>query len=140
MLSLLSIDKFSCDKWFWVGLKILGFVAGITASFASGSRGGWLAIPLLLGLLIYFNTGKKSLRLIGFSSLALLLILGWVLVGQSGVNQRLDALKNDAEIYRYNRDTSTGIRWQLHKAAVDVFVRHPIFGVGQKDSRQKCSR
>jgi len=29
-----------------------------------------------------------------------------------------------------NRDTSIGIRWQLYGAALDIFSRHPLVGVG----------
>ena len=112
-------------------------MAGIAASFASGSRGGWLAIPLLLTLLIYWSLGKKLLRLIAFSSLALLLALTWIFASQIGLNQRLGNLKNEVETYQDNRDTSTGVRWQLYKAAADVFVRHPIFGVGPEGFAQE---
>ncbi|MEK7811590.1 MAG: O-antigen ligase family protein, partial [Pseudomonadota bacterium] len=47
------------------------------------------------------------------------------------MHQRVAGIGRDvADFSQGKRDTSIGIRWQLYKAAVDVFVRNPVFGVG----------
>jgi O-antigen ligase len=47
------------------------------------------------------------------------------------MQQRLQILSNDIVTYRDgNRDTPTGQRWQLNIAAVKIFLKHPIAGVG----------
>src|SRR5487761_2228979 len=48
MLSLLGINWMGRDGLALKIIKISGFIAGVAASFASGSRGGWLAIPIFV--------------------------------------------------------------------------------------------
>ena len=131
MLSLFSIDWFGRDHWLLRILKISGFIAGLTASLASGSKGGWLAIPAFIVIFFYFRMGKMSLRMIATSSASVILVIAITYTGSAIFHQRVHELVNDVAAFSQgNRDTSTGIRWQLYKAAADVFLRHPIFGVG----------
>lgn len=123
MLSLFSIDWFGHDKLPLRTLKLLGFIAGMAASFASGSRGGWLAMPLFIAIFIYFKTAWMSSRTIAFSAIAGILIA-------TMLYSPLRIYELGSDIATGNRNTSTGIRWQLYKAAADIFSRHPIFGVG----------
>jgi len=133
VLSLFCIDWFGNDRWPLRTLKILGFIAGLAASFASGSRGGWLAIPVFVAIFIYFKAAWRSPRAIAITAIAGTLAAG-VLTATlyySPFHQRMTALVTDVTAYdQGNSNTSTGIRWQLYKAAADVFSRHPIFGVG----------
>jgi len=131
MLALLSIDWFARDPLLLRILKILGCATGLAASFASGSRGGWLAIPVFIALFIHFRSNKDALRIIVPSLLAALLACALLYTLNSTFHQRVNDLTNDVAVFdQGDRDTSTGIRWQLYKAAVDVFSRHPVFGVG----------
>ncbi|MHB0926528.1 MAG: O-antigen ligase family protein [Gallionellaceae bacterium] len=131
MLSLFSLNWLGRDIPALRLLKILGCIAGVWASLASGSRGGWLAIPLFIALFFYFSMGKVSLKMITASLLAATLAMtaGYFVV--STFHQRVNALTHDVMTFdQGNRDTSTGVRWQLYKAAADVFYRHPFTGVG----------
>ena len=131
MLSLFSLNWLGRDALWLRLLKILGCIAGVWASLASGSRGGWLAIPLFIGLFFYFSMGKASLKMILSSLLvaALAVTTGYFAVGT--FQQRVNQVANEVIAYNQgNRDTSTGVRWQLYKAATDVFYRHPLAGVG----------
>lgn len=131
MLSLFSIDWFGRDKLPLRILKVLGFIAGLAASFASGSRGGWLAIPVFVVIFIYFETARVSLRMILSAVIAAMLTVILLYSFSSTFHQRANELASDVVMFNQGkRDTSTGIRWQLYKAAVDVFSRHPVFGVG----------
>ncbi|MDH2919359.1 MAG: O-antigen ligase family protein [Sideroxydans sp.] len=129
--SLLSIDWFGHDKPPVRGLKMLGFIAGLLTSIATGSRGGWMAIPIFIVLFIYFNAHKHPLRLIASAALAIALSGALLFATNNSITQRFFETTNDVSTFdKGNRDTSTGIRLQLYKAAADVFMRHPIFGVG----------
>lgn len=131
MLSLFSLNWLGRDIPALRLLKILGCIAGVWASLASGSRGGWLAIPLFIGLFFYFSMGKLSLKMITASLLAaaLAMVVGYFAIGT--FHQRVNELANDVATFdKGNRDTSAGVRWQLYKAAADVFYRHPFAGVG----------
>jgi O-antigen ligase len=109
----------------------MGFIAGLMASFASGSRGGWLAIPVFIAIFVYFRISKLPLKMILTSLIAAMITFYIALFANSVFQHRADELVNDATRFgQGNRDTSTGVRWQLYKAAIDVFSRHPVFGVG----------
>ena len=131
MLSLFSLNWLGRDIPALRLLKILGGIAGVWASLASGTRGGWLAIPLFIGFFFYFNLGKGFLKSIMASLLVATLAMtaGYFAVGT--FHQRVNALAHDVMTFdQGNRDTSTGLRWQLYQAAADVLYRHPFAGVG----------
>jgi len=130
-LSLFSVDWLGRDKMPLRILKILGCAAGAAASFGSGSRGGWLAIPVFVLIYIYFTKGSLAPRKI-LAIVAAALVAGALLYSiNSSVHQRVNDVRADIAAFdQGNRDTSTGIRWQLYKAALDIFSRNPLFGVG----------
>ena len=130
-LSLFSIDWFRRDPTALRILKLLGFAAGLAASFASGTRGGWLAIPVFVAIFIYFKAGAISSKMIATSVVAMLLSIFLLYTFNTTLHQRIDQLTQDVTSFEQaNRDTSTGVRLQLYMAAADIFARHPFFGVG----------
>lgn len=133
MLSMVSINWFGRDKLLLRMLKVLGFIAGLAASFASGSRGGWLAIPVFIALFSYFKANRISLELI-LSMVSVAIATGTLFYSFNPTfHQRINMLTNEVAMFDHgDRDTSTGTRLQLYGAAVDIFSRHPIFGVGPK--------
>jgi O-antigen ligase len=138
MLSLFSIDWFGRDKLPLRILKVLGLIAGLAASLASGSRGGWLAIPVFIAIFCYFKVVRISLKMVVAGLIAAILAITIAYSASTTFHQRVDSVHQRAsslinEVVTFkqgNRDSSTGIRWQLYVAAMDVFLRHPIFGVG----------
>ncbi len=130
-LSLFSINWFGRDPLPLRLLKIAGFLAGLTASLISGSRGGWLAIPVFVAIYVYYRAPRFSPRTIGYTTLAAGLLAALVYMFSASVQQRVNDFTNDVALFgQGKRDTSLGIRLQLYKAAADVFVHHPLFGVG----------
>lgn len=131
VLSLFSINWFGRDRLLLRILKILGFTAGLAASIASGSRGGWLAIPVFIVIFCHFNMAKISLKMAMTGLIFAVLAIVIAYSSSAIFHQRVNASANDVAIFdQGNPDTSIGIRWQHYKAAVDIFSRHPIFGVG----------
>jgi len=131
MLSLLCVDWFGRDGWLLRILKFTGFAAGVIASIASGSRGGWLAIPMFIAVLVYFSRSRISRKIVLASVSAALVAVSIAYFTSSTLQKRVNGLVNDVTVFdRGSRDTSTGIRLQLFKAAVEVFAHHPVFGVG----------
>jgi len=131
VMSLFSLDWFGRDRAMLRVLKIVGFMAGVAASFASGSRGGWLAIPVFFIIFLYFYRHRIPFRMMA-GVVAMANASMAVLYAFNGtISQRVNELENDIQHYQNgNRDTSTGIRWQLYSAAIDIFSRHPVVGVG----------
>ncbi|OHC91584.1 MAG: hypothetical protein A3J87_01020 [Sideroxydans sp. RIFOXYB12_FULL_59_6] len=131
VMSLFSIDWFGRDVATLRTLKIVGFIAGVAASFGSGSRGGWLAIPAFVIIFLYFHRHRIPIRMMaGIVALTLSSMAG-LYAFNGTINQRVNALANDIRHYQTgHRDTSIGIRWQLYTAATDIISRHPVVGVG----------
>ena len=72
VMSLFSIDWFGRDGAALRILKIVGFIAGVAASFGSGSRGGWLAIPAFIIIFLFFHRRWIPIRMMaGIVALAL---------------------------------------------------------------------
>lgn len=131
VLSVLSINWTGRDALLPRSLKSIGFLAGIYASVISGSRGGWIALPIFLMIFIYFRFGRISMKAIA-AVLLMMVLTGFVTYTFSQkIHQRVDEVVTDwSSFHQGNDDTSTGIRLQLFQAAAETFVKNPVFGVG----------
>lgn len=130
-LSLFSVDWFGKDSLFLRSLKWAGFAFGLVAALHSGTRGALLAIPVFIGIYIYFRSSRLSFKTVASSLVLGAVVIAVTFLGSQTVQQRLKTLSADISTYEQgNRDTSTGLRWQLNKAAVEIFLLHPIVGVG----------
>lgn len=131
VLSLWSINWFGRDGSALMMLKIAGFIAGVMASLLSGSRGGWLAIPVFILIYSHFRVRSFSTRTLLVSVIVLVMSVSATYWGSKTFHDRVHEFAHDVATFdEGNRDTSTGIRWQLYRASIDVFLRHPIAGVG----------
>lgn len=131
ILSLLSIESFTRAKLSNNTLKVLGFISGLMASFASGSRGGWLAIPIIIAIYFHIKTHRVSLRIAMSLLVVLALSIALLYSSNNTIQHRANALAHDVVTFNQgDRDTSTGLRWQLYSAAIEVFSHHPFVGVG----------
>lgn len=131
LLSLFSINWLEQDRAWLVILKIAGFLAGIYISVLSQSRGGWLAIPVLLIVWLVLQNKKRQIIKLSYALPLMLLALlaSYFLVDI--VHQRIDWIFNDiAEFSKGHADTSVGQRFQLWKAALYLYNHNPVFGVG----------
>jgi O-antigen ligase len=132
LLSLISINWSRIDPPYVLLLKISGFIAGLYVSFQSGSRGGWVAIPIILLAWFVLSSRKRFspwafvLLLIVFMFL-LLASYSWIHMVNLRVSEFYDHLimATQGEL-----DTTVGIRLQHWKAALYIFMEHPMFGVG----------
>lgn len=131
VLSVLSINWTGRDALLLRSVKIIGLLAGIYASIISGSRGGWIALPVFLAIFIYFRFGKISIKAL-LTALLMLIITGFIAyISSNEIHHRIDEVGSELAAFQHgNPDTSTGIRLQLFKTAAEVFVKNPIFGVG----------
>jgi O-antigen ligase len=130
-LSLFSINWAGRDPLYIVILKSLGLLAGLFVSVQSESRGGWIAIPVVLFTwLIIQNKERGLLRLLMTMVPPLLFgITSYFLINI--IHQRVDEVYSDiVAAWHGNLDTSIGIRLQLWETALYLFRENPIFGVG----------
>lgn len=113
---------------------LLGALAGALGSLLSGTRGGWIAAPLLL-LLVYraahdlMSAGMRR-RITGGTMVILLVV---VLLPQSGVVDRVGQAVNNLQQYWQDetRGTSVGLRLEMWRAGGILFAERPLTGWGE---------
>lgn len=131
VLSVLSINWTGRDAFLLRCFKIVGFLVGVYASIASGSRGGWIAVPVFLLIFIYFRLGRISAKVIIAIPFLIALTGFFAYVSSQEIHHRVDDMVNDLIVFRHgNPDTSTGIRLQIFQTAAEIILQNPIFGVG----------
>lgn len=115
-----------------VAATLAAILAGMAAAVLSGTRGVWLAAPVLLGLLVWTRglSARAIFRVAGLGALValavvclhprsreeidgVLAVLGLGLVDQAGM-----ALN------------STGVRLHLYGVALEAFAGRPVWGIG----------
>lgn len=131
VLSLCSINWTKPDSRYLLILKLLGFMSGVCASVLSGTRGGWVAVPFMLLAWGMFQPHLDKLKWTMWCAITtfLLPIMAYFLV--ESVHQRVDqTIAELISISQGNLNTSFGIRLQLWRAAIIIFMQNPFFGVG----------
>lgn len=110
---------------------------GLLGSLLSGSRGGWILLPLIL--LAWYRLFRpwfsRRLKLTLLGSVIVLALLG--ALPQLGASQRLEEAKQDMSLYMSggNQNTSLGYRLQFWRSAWHSFVDKPLLGWGPKSVR-----
>lgn len=114
-------------------LMLSGFFGGVTASILSGSRGGWLVLPVGL----FFILSKYKLKLSTACSNGLVIFSVAVVVALSmspatGVPERLERVFDETKAYFTDGDatTSIGARLEMWKVAVKLGRQRPFLGWG----------
>lgn len=117
----------------WVALLIAGALGGVLGSLMSGSRGGWVGLPLVLLVLYrayseFFSTRVSVLM----PTLAVVAVVGVYAVPQLGVQDRVHAAFEDIRLYREgDADTSLGARFEMWRGASQLAIRKPLLGWGE---------
>lgn len=122
------------NKLGWVVWLALGALGGIAGSLFSGSRGGWIGLPLIA--LVFFRVYHQyfSLRfkvLLSGTVVALAVLI--YCIPQLGVQQRVhEAIQNVTLYAQGNSNTSVGARFEMWKGASQLFIEKPFFGWGKE--------
>jgi len=116
---------------------LLSFLMGGIGSFLSGTRGGWVLLPIVLLTIIFYFRKQLCLKDGIYASTVCALLLFLATLPQSGVMDRIYTAKEDVVHYLdgVNPDTSLGIRLQLWESAYNSFLEKPIFGWGNNGVR-----
>lgn len=118
---------------------LLGNCGGMGASFLSGTRGGWVLLPvILLTIGMLFKECLYRKRAIAMIAGILLCGGGLIAQPQSGVEARIEQAQSDISQYldKTNLNTSLGIRLQLWHSAWQSFTEKPLFGWGNHGIRE----
>ncbi|HET6655980.1 MAG TPA: O-antigen ligase family protein [Gammaproteobacteria bacterium] len=94
-------------RWRWVALVagVLALAGGMTASILSGTRGGWLAIPVYAALAMAALTRGMAVRWrVAIGAAAVAIVAAVVAVPATGVWPRINAAIESWHQYGYYRD------------------------------------
>lgn len=135
MFSLLSIgwsDPATRRGRIAIALKLAGGGAGLYVAYASGTRGGWLALAVFAFVFFFLMRGRAWRKLLAMATLAA--ASAGAYLSSDFVAQRVDDAYKELQEYRQGKelDSSVGNRLQLWAAAVEVFKEHPFVGVSRQ--------
>ncbi|MFM0335519.1 O-antigen ligase family protein [Paraburkholderia fungorum] len=130
-LSILSLNWWKKDSLLVRIVKIAGLIAGLATSLLTGSRGGWIAVPVVAALILYVRSSGKSRRWKVLLPLGIVAILACIFAFSPTARDRVGDISSDLVHYKQGqRDTSLGIRLQLYEVAVKIVENHPLLGLG----------
>jgi O-antigen ligase len=133
LLSLsLGLFHLKKKKYAFAALALIATLLGIGGSFLSGSRGGWLAIPVVFAYLLIEHRKHLNLKNVSATLIVLaLLFTGMNKFDPGGIMDRIDQGIHNTQVYsKGDKNTSVGIRFVLWKSAMETFEQNPIFGAG----------
>ncbi|MEL7613049.1 O-antigen ligase family protein [Vreelandella titanicae] len=121
-------------RFFWVALLLSGAMGGGLASALSGTRGGWLALPLVIWV-FYYGYARRWRALWRWLALtaAIAVMIGVYTTPHSGVEKRVD--KAVAEVHRYMEGAdygSVGARLEMYRGAFWLIYERPLVGYGHQ--------
>lgn len=123
---------------FWIFILSLGAVCGLAGSYYSGTRGGWVAIPLFIFLFMLAYVRRSHIVV----SIASIFVVLGVMVGgvyQSPlIMERIKQAHRDIKEYRLNgaaSSSSLGARFAIWGASWTMLEKQPLLGVGEVQFR-----
>lgn len=133
LISLTSINLLEKDPRWVAAFKFIGAGIGFYLSIKSGSRTGWLAVPLVTTIWLYRKNyvGGKSLHFFAMGATALLLLAAY----SFSTTVQLRTLQAMHEVMEYpwtgpTPETSVGLRITFLRIALDMFAANPWVGIG----------
>lgn len=121
------------EKLSWKVIAVLGFFSVLAAMILTGTRGAYIAVPVLIAIFIFIykrELGAKLVLLMIVLTVSLP-VIAYLTVPQ--VQERFDILLNEFNQYESGDEekayTSSGLRIELWKAATAAFKQSPIYGL-----------
>lgn len=126
-------------KYLMLSLLVAGFIFASLASILSGSRGGWIAAPIILGFIIYnFKYFIAPKILILLSLVISLLLVSSYFIPATGVQVRVNQVFIELDQYKQGETkTSVGTRLEFWRAALIIAQEKPLLGWGKPDYLEK---
>lgn len=102
-------------------------------SALSGARGGWIGLPVVIGIILFLYKEDINKKLI--ITLVTVITIGLTALianPKFGIEKRYNAAKSDIVSYleKNNRNTSLGARFDMWENALIAIKEAPIFGHG----------
>ena len=136
LLCLFIYNNKETESWVWKIFKLFGIAAGIYLSIKSGSRTGWIALPVIL--LIWGLTRPWLKHPMVAISIALCLGLGTSLAAYNMstiIHTRVNESIQDIQAYHWDQQnafTSVGARLSFARMGAYYFSLRPLSGWGEQ--------
>ena len=119
----------------WLAILLAGALGGVLGSLLSGSRGGWVGLPLVLWV-FYRGYGRHlGMHLkVGLLVLSLAGVAIVYAVPQLGVQARVNEAVSDVHQYisAESQSTSVGARFEMWRGAIMLIAGKPLTGWGSQ--------
>lgn len=139
LISAVSINLRAKDDPLVVAFKLAGALAGFYLSIQSGSRTGWIAVPIVLAVWAYqHRSGKKQVQVAGVIAMTSL-VSALIYFTSSNVHQRVGLSINEVMAYPWvgvAPDNAVGSRITFLRMAWDLFFQSPLGGFGDTRFQQ----
>ena len=113
-------------------LSVIGGLCGIVGSLLSTARGGWVALPVLLVVILYIYRHSLSKRFfLTFFGIIVVASIGISQMPNNRIMERINVAQKD------NGNTSLGARFEMWKSAIAMAKEKPLFGWGIQGATEK---
>lgn len=120
---------------------MLTCLLGLFTSLTSGSRGGWVGVPLVVLLFTLSLTPRRHAMKTGVMVCVLCTVAAAGLSASPTFQNRLFHALNDIQLYRDGqRNTSSGLRFSVWDASVQLIKQRPLAGWGDQGYRAEMKR
>jgi O-antigen ligase len=120
---LMSVARMQAQRWFYLGSVILIFLAFVV----TGSRGGFMGLCALFGIMFLRYKKKRRVLLAGVLMVPILL-----LAPMSPIKRLTDP--------NYGDTLSADDHLKLWKFGVDTALQHPVLGIGLSNFKRYAAR
>lgn len=122
---------------------LIGFALGLYFSVKSGSRTGWLAVPIVFIFLFVMHVPFKN-KLASTCIALLISVIGTFIIYKSSptVNQRVNLAIHEVSSYKLNQlnpDNSVGMRISFFRMGLYFFSERPLSGWGDESFKEKLN-
>ncbi|WP_243585039.1 O-antigen ligase family protein [Haemophilus parainfluenzae] len=121
-------------------LSVIGGLCGIVGSLLSTARGGWIALPLLLIIILWIYRHSLSKRFfLTFFGIIAVASVGISQMPNNRIMERINVAQKDIQLYldKNNGNTSLGARFEMWKSAIAMAKEKPLFGWGIQGATEK---
>ncbi|SFB83999.1 O-antigen ligase [Marinospirillum celere] len=134
----ISWAKHQSKHVWWILLLVLGACLAMTSSFLTGTRGGWVGIPLLMVVIFKLYSKHFSLPVAaGILALVASLVVTLYMLPSTGVQQRVDRAFQDVDQFiAGDPDSSVGRRLEMWRSGFFAFSTSPLVGLGEEGFKE----
>ena len=116
-------------------LSVIGGLCGIVGSLLSTARGGWVALPILLIVILWIYRHSLSKRFfLTFFGIIVVSSIGISQMPNNRIMERINVAQKDIQLYldKNNGNTSLGARFEMWKSALEMAKEKIVTGdIGQ---------